>query len=87
MCGMKIPRKNCLIYSFGSKGEDSWERAMFERRPECQIHIFDPTLPLEEETRMVQASAKYGARFHSIGLSHREERRPPRRGGQENRSE
>merc|ERR1719313_1874251 len=30
----------CLVYSFGSNGEASFERAVHKRLPECEIHTF-----------------------------------------------
>jgi hypothetical protein len=36
-----IPRKDCLVYSFGSNGDYSFEHGIIGRR-ECEIHTFDP---------------------------------------------
>lgn len=60
---------DCLIYSFGSNGEDSWERAMAAAHAECELHTFDPTLGAEGTRRMVERSRAYGAVFHALGLS------------------
>ena len=57
----------CLIYSFGSNGDDTWERAMAGRLPHCEIHIFDPTLV--DEATLQQMVDVWGNRFHAIGLT------------------
>eukprot|EP00966_Prymnesium_polylepis_P076994 1783895-Prymnesium_polylepis.1 len=80
MCGMSRPRPvGCLLYSFGSNGEDSWERAVALRRLECEIHIFDHTLTANETRRMEARSRAYGARFHPVGLGARDTMRTPHR--------
>ena len=63
------PHQNCLIYSIGSNSEDSWERAMALLRPECEIHIFDPTLSDVAVQDMERRARRYGARFHAIGIA------------------
>eukprot|EP00966_Prymnesium_polylepis_P248594 5747790-Prymnesium_polylepis.1 len=74
MCGIQHTRPaDCLIYSVGCNAEDSWERAMARARPECAIHIFDPTLGATGSRRMQERAKAYGARFHPIGLSYRNE--------------
>lgn len=66
IASLKTPRKErCVIYSFGSAGQDDFERALAELTT-CQIHIFDPTPGIKHDMELrVKA---YGANFYSIGL-------------------
>mmetsp|Transcript_2394 Transcript_2394/g.6478 ORF Transcript_2394/g.6478 Transcript_2394/m.6478 type:complete len:323 (-) Transcript_2394:49-1017(-) len=41
-------RRACLIYSFGSNGDYSFEQHAHERMPECEIFTFDPTVNLRK---------------------------------------
>jgi hypothetical protein len=36
---------NCVVYSFGSNDEFSFETAIYEFNPACKVHTFDPTVP------------------------------------------
>ena len=47
MCGVDAlrPVRDCLVYSVGSNGDASFERALKARQPHCEIFTFDPTLP------------------------------------------
>ena len=62
-CGleeMHTSNKKCIVYSFGSHGDDLFESDVLKRNPNCEIHIFDPT-----------SSPKSGwsrYRYHSYGL-------------------
>ncbi len=53
----EITDRPCIVYSFGSHGNDIFERHIQELNPRCEIHVFDPTsTPLE----------RYN--FHSVGI-------------------
>ncbi|KAL9178453.1 hypothetical protein ACHAXT_003783 [Thalassiosira profunda] len=53
--------ERCLVYSIGSNNDVSFERAVHDFMPGCEIHTFDPTL----QTAFV--GDKY-ATFHNWGL-------------------
>lgn len=38
-------RNDCVVYSFGSNDEFSFETAIHDFNPHCIIHTFDPTVP------------------------------------------
>ena len=44
VCGLHrlLPRKDCVVYSFGSHGQDDFEYAVHKAAPWCSIHTFDP---------------------------------------------
>eukprot|EP00740_Mantoniella_antarctica_P025345 CAMPEP_0198703288 /NCGR_PEP_ID=MMETSP1468-20131203/389259_1 /TAXON_ID=1461545 /ORGANISM="Mantoniella sp, Strain CCMP1436" /LENGTH=291 /DNA_ID=CAMNT_0044461963 /DNA_START=1160 /DNA_END=2035 /DNA_ORIENTATION=- len=68
LCGVRtwLPkRSNCVVYSFGSKGEVSFELGVASKLPNCEIHIFDPTLTPEQK-EMVKTIP--GAVFHDFGV-------------------
>ena len=75
MCGVgalvRSPR--CLIYSFGSNGHVSFERALKARQPSCEIVTFDPLLELlpnnaEKVAAVRQAEREGVLRFVPMGL-------------------
>lgn len=45
----------CIVYSMGSRGDYSFERAIHSIKPECEIHTFD---------KDVQYNAPHFVRFH-----------------------
>ena len=52
LCGVRsvLTHKNsCVLHSIGSKGEFFFEIGIQEKLPNCEIHIFDPTLTLEQK--------------------------------------
>ena len=54
VCGSPLLRKEgCLVYSFGSNGQTSFEEDII-RRAGCAVHIFDPTMN-EESIQKVEA--------------------------------
>ena len=71
LCGYDFSKKQisveqkCVIYSFGSAGQDDFERFM-STHTSCDVHIFDPTPRIRRD--MTARARKYGAHFHSIGL-------------------
>lgn len=66
VCTMpELERKlDCLVLSFGSAGEDDFEREV-SRRTRCVIHIFDPSPAASD---MHSRASQYGANFHALGL-------------------
>jgi hypothetical protein len=38
-------RDDCVVYSFGSNDEFSFEKDIHDFNPRCSIHTFDPTVP------------------------------------------
>jgi hypothetical protein len=58
VCGvLQITDRPCVVYSFGSYGNDIFERHIQDLNPRCEIHVFDPTsAPL----------ARY--HYHSLGI-------------------
>ena len=53
------PTRPCVMYSFGSRGDDSFETEMRKKVPHCEIHIFDPTV-------LPQWGGKWN--YHHVGL-------------------
>ena len=62
ICGAHdIPsNRPCVVYSFGSQGNDDFEVEMRAAVPHCEIHIFDPT------TKPEHFAGKWN--YHYIGL-------------------
>ena len=60
-CGLNQIEK-CIVYSFGSNGDDFFERNIIKVNPSCEIHIFDPT----SGTPPQEWNDKY--HFHPIGI-------------------
>ena len=68
LCGVRTwlrEKPNCVVYSFGSKGEVSFELGVASKLPNCEIHIFDPTLTHEQKSVV---NSVPGAVFHDFGL-------------------
>ena len=69
-CGLKEMKeartnsnnKPCVVYSFGSNGDDFFEANVLVQNPNCEIHIFDPTSGAPPE------SWKDKYHFHASGL-------------------
>ena len=55
-------RPPCLVYSFGSRDEWSFESDVI-RRLGCEVHTFDPSL-----TGAAAPRHTHGAQFHALGL-------------------
>jgi len=59
----------CLVYSFGSNGELSFELDVVGRLG-CEVHVFDPTLDAGTARRMAATvTATPGLHFHPWGLA------------------
>ena len=65
VCGLRRMRKGCIVYSFGSNGDDQFETDIM-KKTECKVYTFDPTLTLEKK-RMLSSSVRKN--FHNIGLA------------------
>lgn len=56
-------QRQCVVYSFGSAGETSFEQAMISMG--CNVHSFDPTLDQRQQDHLATI---IGLNFHGIGL-------------------
>ena len=66
ICGFgAVGSRPCVVYSFGSRGETSFEKEILKRHPGCAVHIFDPTV----WTLRMQGKVPEGAAFHKVGIS------------------
>jgi len=65
VCGIRRMRKGCNVYSFGSNGDDQFERDIL-KKTRCEVFTFDPTLSLEKE-RMLSTNIRKN--FHAVGLA------------------
>lgn len=60
-----LHRPGCVVYSFGSNGETSFEETILERTP-CQVFTFDPTL---NEAKLAKVMAVPRLNFSATGLA------------------
>ena len=68
-CGLDAMPRNPLVFSVGSNGETSFERAVKRRFPHSRIFTFDPTLN-PSATNLMQRMQREGLlTFRPIGLS------------------
>ncbi|KAG5187699.1 methyltransferase domain-containing protein [Tribonema minus] len=67
VCGVELLRErpDCLVYSIGSNMQDGFELGLQIMAPNCEVHVFDPTVDVEA---LGAASAAHGYRFHLMGL-------------------
>eukprot|EP00884_Botryococcus_braunii_P008595 jgi/Botrbrau1/17737/Bobra.0127s0002.1 len=70
VCGLRtlLQKPDCIVYSFGSNGEVSFEQGILDST-NCEIHVFDPTLGPEAKAT-VEALPR--THFHEYGLGGRE---------------
>ena len=61
------PRKPCLVYSFGSDDEWSFETEVIKQLG-CEVHTFDPSLSGSNAPKDT-----HGAKFYQLGLGGRSE--------------
>eukprot|EP00965_Chrysotila_dentata_P129161 4269811-Pleurochrysis_carterae.AAC.2 len=66
--GLRRPSK-CLVYSFGSNGDTSFEEAVKKRRPDCEIFTFDPTLSASAMAKVRQVEKSGTLTFVNKGLA------------------
>lgn len=53
-CGLReLQRRDCVVYSFGSRKETSFERRVLELAPNCEVHIFDRSAPVHPKGERV----------------------------------
>lgn len=65
----------CLVYSFGSNDDLSFERAVWRYSSHtCEIHVFDPTLAQWRASIDIKARIQFNGSFWGIGLSGTEDR-------------
>lgn len=71
MCGPDVLAnlKHCLVYSFGSNGDVTFERAIKQRAPNCAIHTFDPSLNAEKRVTVARAESEGVLSFHEAALA------------------
>ena len=56
-----------IVYSFGSRNEIAFEESLLQRRPDCELHIFDPfALPSEANQHVLRALGNVS--FHKLGV-------------------
>ena len=70
LCGVRTVLKkksSCVVYSVGSKGEVSFEIGIEHKLPNCEIHIFDPTLTVVQRRNIDELLEKFY--FHDVGLA------------------
>lgn len=57
----------CIVYSFGSKGEDVFEERVQElSNGKCSVHVFDPALQQDSPEMFLKLNRKW--KFASVGL-------------------
>ncbi|CAL6332594.1 unnamed protein product [Bathycoccus prasinos] len=69
LCGVRTvlaQKTPCIVYSIGSKGEVSFEMGVENKLPNCEIHIFDPTLTFNQRRNIDSSLQKF--EFHDVGL-------------------
>jgi hypothetical protein len=63
LCDMhRLPASGCVVYSFGSNRDIKFERGVIQVAPQCEIHIFDPTV------KDVPLDLPPQAHYHTLGL-------------------
>jgi hypothetical protein len=60
-----LQRPGCVIYSFGSNGDTSFEEALLNTT-KCSVWTFDPTL---DASKLAKVNAVAGLNFTSVGLA------------------
>ena len=59
VCGAQLlGQQQCVVYSFGSNGEVTFERDMIEKAG-CEVHVFDPTLNEEQKQQVRGIQGKF----------------------------
>ena len=54
-----------------SDGDTAFEEEILVRAPQCEVHIFDPTL---DRAEVAEVEAVASVEFHDFGLGHRDQR-------------
>lgn len=70
VCGVEtlLQRLGCVIYSFGSNGDTSFEEALLNTT-KCSVWTFDPTL---NAAKLAKVNAVPGLHFTPVGLADRD---------------
>ena len=63
--GLRRLRRGCIVYSFGSNGDDQFESDIL-KKTFCKVFTFDPTMSLEQEKMLSPGVLR---NFHKIGLA------------------
>ena len=69
VCGIRALKDPCLVYSFGSNGDTSFERAVKKFAPACNIYTFDPTLSRAKRAHVDKAEEQGILTFVNVGIS------------------
>jgi hypothetical protein len=66
LCGVRmyLQRKGCVVYSFGSDGDTTFEQDILQRT-KCSVHIFDPSLSESDQQKVLSVP---GIVLHTYGL-------------------
>ena len=56
--------QRCVVYSFGSRGDDLFERRVLQLAPGCEVHIFDRSAPVRPAPRGGSGPYARTARYH-----------------------
>ena len=56
--------QRCVVYSFGSRGDDLFERRVLQLAPGCEVHIFDRSAPVRPAPRGGYGPYARTARYH-----------------------
>ena len=70
-----LQREGCIIYSFGSLSDFSFEQETLART-KCEIHVFDPTVkPSDMRAReaLLNGDGPKRVTWHSVGVSNVDE--------------
>ena len=67
VCGARtlFDQRQCLIYSFGSNGDSSFEEGMLQKSS-CEVHTFDPFIELDVKESVRN---RPGINFHDYGIA------------------
>ena len=65
VCGLRRMGKTCIVYSFGSNGDDQFESDVMNKSS-CKVFTFDPTMSPDKEKML---SPRVWKNFHKIGLA------------------
>ena len=70
MCPTTHNQTGCVVWSFGSNQDFTFEEAVLERDARCIIHIFDPTIAGVHAKKKRSSSLRAAMTVHSTGLAH-----------------
>ena len=70
MCRTTHNQTGCVVWSFGSNEDFTFEEAVLERDARCIIHTFDPTIASVRAKEKCSSSLRAAMTVHSTGLAH-----------------